>query len=63
MLKYSSFCYCCHKDKNAEHFDIHGDGRFKLFCKDCYKTYRNGERKSRQVKYVFDTIKKMKDLK
>ena len=57
MAKENKFCYCCQEEKSVKDFSKHGDGRFKEFCKECYDNFTHAERKSRQVKYVFDIIK------
>jgi hypothetical protein len=57
-------CQCCYNAKPKKDFDfVHLENRLKYFCKDCYTKYPDGVRKARQVKYVFDIIKGLDEVK
>ena len=63
MAKETNFCYCCYQTKPVQDFElVHLESRLKPFCKKCYNTYPDQERKTRQIKYVFGIIKNMKEV-
>jgi hypothetical protein len=50
-------CYCCYKDKDINEFGVHKRSKsLKHFCKECYNTYSQKERKKRQIDYIFDLM-------